>query len=405
MENTCGRKATTKPVSSKFNFTTRRLQKIVVPAGTKVKQLEYSDLGCTGLKLVLSCLTGNKVFYYRYRTLDSKKKILRIGESPALSIEEAREIANSYKVMIAQGLDPAVERKKILKRPTFKEFAVEVYLVEKKDKKSIADDRRKLENQLFAVFGDMILAEITRNDLKLYLDKVKKRSSNGNYNRQRALLNCIMNMAVVHGVIERNHVASIPKLHEETNHGRALLADEQIRLVNAVQERPYRTSVLAILLLIVTGMRKMECLSLKKSDISLSSKIINLRADNTKGNRARVVPLSPVSIDILTEALKLSKPQSPFLFPGRKGTHIKSVRKTFETAKLVAGVTRYRLHDNRHNFCTKLAEVNVPRRIIQQLSGHLSSAMLERYIHCDTQDTTLFDATNVMSDQLLQNAI
>ena len=375
-----------------------------MPLGGEVKQLEFSDLNTIGLKYVISCLTGTSVFYFRSRTLDGKRKTLRIGEFPAINIELAREIANSYKKMIAQGLDPALERRKMLTRPTFRDFAERVYLVEKRDKKSIVDDRRKL-NQMYGVFGDKILAEITRKELKQYLDTVKKRSSNANFNRWRALLHCFMNMAGTHGVIEQNHVASIPKLPETGKYGRALSAEEQKRLVKALQESKQKASALAILLLMATGMRKMECLSLKKGDLDLCSKIITLRAENTKGNVARIIPLSLASVDIVTEVTKISQSQSPFLFPGRKGGHIKSVRKTFEAAKAAAGVVDFRLHDTRHNFCTKLAEANVPRQVIKQLSGHCSSAMLERYIHSTKQDLVLFGATNSFSDQLLERVI
>jgi integrase len=405
MENTRGRKTTPKPVSRKFNFTTRRLQKIVVPAGINVKQLEFSDMSIIGLKAVVSCLTGSIVFYFRGRKLDGKKKTFRIGTFPAVPVEIAREIANSYKIMIAQGLDPAVERTKLLKRPTFKEFASDVYLVEKKDKKAIVDDRRKLENEMYAVFGDKILAEVSRNELKQYLDNVKKRSSNGNVNRHRALLNCIMNMAVSHGAIERNHIASIPKLPEPTNHGRSLSLSAQQRLVEVLWESRQKVSSLAILLLIATGMRKMECLSLKKNDVDLVNKVITLRAENTKGNLSRVVPLSPFSIDIFAEIQKLSKPSNPFIFHGKKGKNLTTVRKTFETAKAMAGIKNFRLHDTRHNFCTILAEANVDRAVIKQLSGHRSSAMLDRYIHSNKQDETLFDATNLFSDQLFKKVV
>lgn len=40
-----------------------------------------------------------------------------------------------------------------------------------------------------------------------------------------------------------------------------------------------------------------------------------------------------------------------------------------------------RMHDLRHTFCTRLAEVGVPESTMLALMGHMSRAMLERYSH------------------------
>ena len=56
------------------------------------------------------------------------------------------------------------------------------------------------------------------------------------------------------------------------------------------------------------------------------------------------------------------------------------VRRTFERAKRLAGITRrFRFHDLRHTFGSRLASKNVSIQVISKAMGHTSIAMTMRY--------------------------
>jgi integrase len=60
-------------------------------------------------------------------------------------------------------------------------------------------------------------------------------------------------------------------------------------------------------------------------------------------------------------------------------------KKTWERVRVTAGV-KYRWHDPRHTFITRLAEnPSVSEETVRSLAGHVSRRMLERYSHIRTR--------------------
>jgi site-specific recombinase XerD len=73
----------------------------------------------------------------------------------------------------------------------------------------------------------------------------------------------------------------------------------------------------------------------------------------------------------------MDKPASPSsrVFP------LHSPRYWFATALVEAKIARYRWHDNRHTFCSRLAMRGENMKVIQQLAGHKTIQMSARYAH------------------------
>ena len=66
----------------------------------------------------------------------------------------------------------------------------------------------------------------------------------------------------------------------------------------------------------------------------------------------------------------------------------------WETALDDSKVTRYRWHDNRHTFCSRLAMKGVNLKVIQTLAGHKTITMTARYAHLD--DASLRAAVDML---------
>jgi len=369
-----------------FAFNDRRLVRLKpLKTGKPTNQTEYSDKLCIGLRLIQSNLTNRKKFYHRYEDLNGKKKTLKIGEYPAVNVELARKIANENKALLAQGLDPVRERKKEQKKLTFRQFAEQIYLPDiMPHKKSWVDDKRKLERDMYQTFGEKLLTDITKGDFAQYINSIRNRTSNSTANRHRALLSSIINMAIDHEMLTKNHVQHIKKFPESTEHGRCLTDEELARMLMTLSTANNKMSALAILLLFATGMRKSECLQLEWRNIDYDRCMAKLEMETTKGSRVHHVTLNSAAINALKELNKLRQADSPYVFPGVRGKHLTTVRKTFESCKKVAGIENFRLHDCRHNFCTMLRDLGVSPSTIQKLIGHRSATMTQRYIHHDT---------------------
>jgi integrase len=385
-------------LSRKLIFTNNRLEKLSVPKSSTCNQIEYSDLACVGLKLIHSCLTGRKKFHQRLFLPGGKKTGINLGEFPAVSVELAREIANANKALAAQGINPTVERQKRLNKLTFKEFSEQMYIpLAKTTKRSWRDDLSKLEKDMYPSFGTKPLEELTKSDVIKYIAKIQKRTSNSTANRHRALLSYMLNVAIDHELLEKNVVESVSKYGERTKFGRSLTADEQEKLLIVLGEEVNQKAALAIKLLLMTGMRKMECLQIKWRNINFDEKHVTLEMATTKGKRERNVVLNSSAMAIIEKLKNHRETGNPYIFPGsNKGMNLTTVKRTFERCKKAAGITNFRLHDCRHNFCSLLVAENVSQPVIQELLGHRSPAMTQRYIHL--QPKTLHESAQLVSN-------
>lgn len=395
--------AVNKPATSRFSFTDNKLRKLILKKSNKTNQTEYSDVVCVGLKLIHSHITDRKMFHQRYRLHNGKKKTLKIGEFPAVNVELARKIANANKALLAEGLDPAQQRKQQVEKLTFRQFAEQIYLPEiEARKKSWQDDKGKLEKDMYPLFGNKPLVDITKGDVTQYITSIRNRTSNSTANRHRALLSSMMNMAIDHEILTRNNVQHIKKLPEYSEHGRKLTDEELAGLMDALATASNQVAALAIKLLLATGMRKSECLQLEWSNIDYVGCVAKLEEGKTKGNRAHHPPLNDFAITTLRELEKLRQANNPYVFPGKNGKSLTTVRTTFEHCKKLAGIENFRLHDCRHNFITRLSDAGTPSHIVQRLVGHQSLAMTQRYTHHNPD--ILREASQIASNQLVSAA-
>ena len=50
-----------------------------------------------------------------------------------------------------------------------------------------------------------------------------------------------------------------------------------------------------------------------------------------------------------------------------------------------AKVKKYRWHDNRHTFCSRLVQAGKSLKVVQELAGHRDIKMTARYAHLDQE--------------------
>jgi len=138
-----------------------------------------------------------------------------------------------------------------------------------------------------------------------------------------------------------------------------------------------------------SGLRVSELAGLRLSRVNLDEGFMVVEG---KGDKQRLVPMSPVSIDLirdyLPERARLNiKPDSrDILFLNRRGGAMTRVMIFYVVRDLAAaaGITKkVSPHTLRHSFATHLLEGGASLRAIQELLGHESIATTEIYLHLD----------------------
>lgn len=141
-------------------------------------------------------------------------------------------------------------------------------------------------------------------------------------------------------------------------------------------------------LLYATGLRVSELLSLKLSNLHLTSKIIKLVG---KGQKERIVPVNDYAIKLLREYIINTRPKliktlkdPGFLFLNNRGQAMtrQGFFKILRIACREAGITKeVSPHTLRHSFATHLLEAGTDLRLIQELLGHEDIATTQIYTH------------------------
>ncbi len=139
------------------------------------------------------------------------------------------------------------------------------------------------------------------------------------------------------------------------------------------------------------GLRVSELVNLEISRIAPDDRYIVVTG---KGNKQRMVPVSPVAIDCIRAYMAGSRGRVPVkpsarnvLFLNRRGDRL-TRQMIFQIVKRLAfeaGIDKkISPHTLRHSFATHLLEGGANLRAIQQMLGHESIETTEIYLHLDT---------------------
>lgn len=138
------------------------------------------------------------------------------------------------------------------------------------------------------------------------------------------------------------------------------------------------------------GLRVSELCNLEISNVNLENRFIIVTG---KGSKQRMVPMSEVSVDLITDYLANERAEVPvkpgeegILFLNRRGRRLSRVMIFYIIRDLaaLAGIKKeVSPHTLRHSFATHLLEGGANLRAIQQMLGHESIATTEIYLHMD----------------------
>lgn len=273
-----------------------------------------------------------------------------------------------------------------------------------KKPRSISSDRSLIHNHIIPLLGSIHMAAVTRQHIEgLRNDvlvgktapadrKAKQLSQRGGQpvrggagvaNRCLTLLSKMFNLAEDWGLRPQNSnpVRRI-KRYREQRCERFLSFDELSRIGSALDDcqnsgRIDIYAATAIRLLVLTGARLNEVLSLEWSWVDLNRRLL-LLPDSKTGRKA--IKLSQPAIDVLTATPRLEL--NPFVIVGaRPGRHLVNLQKPWQRICDTARVEKVRLHDLRHTFASIAASQGNSLPTIGALLGHRSSLTAARYAH------------------------
>lgn len=186
---------------------------------------------------------------------------------------------------------------------------------------------------------------------------------------------------------------------------KTLSQQELRRVLDYVATRKHAARNRAMLLMThYAGMRVGEVAALRVEDVlDKEGNVrdeIRLDADQTKGNRGRVVVVAEKLRKELAKYISLYKPKNPDhkLFYTQKrmreGFDANTLANHFHRMYAAVGIEGASSHSGRRSFITSLASKAVNVRVLMALAGHRNIATTQRYI--DINDNQLRAAVEMV---------
>lgn len=259
--------------------------------------------------------------------------------------------------------------------------------------------RRSLLSHLRAYFDKRKLQDITPSIVERYrlkrlstpiefktkdgkVSKTRTRSITA-VNRELQLLRRMLNVAIAEGWITKSpftNAGSLISIADECKRERIITREEEERLLAACsKKREHLRSML--ICAIDTGMRKSEMIKLKWADIDLDQRIITVVAFNTKTARERQVAMTERLAVELESLYEQSTGDRETLVFGIKD----NFKRSFNAARMMAGLPDVRLHDLRHTHATRLIAEHIPLGEVGRVLGHTQPSTTYRYVNANKE--------------------
>jgi integrase len=289
-----------------INFTKAALENL--PRPTEQKRKFYKDTRVKELSLAVQ-ESGYKSFYVT-KWINGKSERILLGKFPDLTVEQARKGAQALLGQIASGINPQNEKRKLRHDLTLGEF-FDQYMERhsKVHKKSWKYDEREIPRFL-KVWFHRKLSDITKPEVRLLIDKIIAKSGKYQANRILERLRAMYNKAIEWGWEGLNPTAGIKK-HREKKRDRFIKPNEMPYFFRALNEDENETAKDFIWMLLLTGARKTNTMTMRWEDILWELK--EWRIPDTKNDDPFVVVLTPRALEILKK--RYLKSQSAWVFP------------------------------------------------------------------------------------------
>ncbi len=362
------------------NGTISRRTVEALPAGDREAVFWDRELSGFGVRVYPS---GSKVYLVQTRS-GGKSKRVTIGRHGVLTAEQARRKAAMLISGIKAGQEPVLAASPQANGPTLAELG-ERYLREhvavRCKPTTAAAYRHALERFLLPAFGSLPLGAINRDQVASL--HYRLHGTPAMANQVVETLSRLFTMAEAWEVApEGGNPCRFVKKYEKRSCERFLSEQEFRRLGKVLSEleaegRISASGVTALRLLMLTGCRRNEVLTLRWEDVDLEAGELRLRDAKTG---ARWVALSPAARSVLATIPRL--PDNPWVIAGgRPGRRLANLNALWVVVRRRAGLEDVRIHDLRHSFASRALALGEGLAMIGKLLGHRQVQTTARYAH------------------------
>jgi len=268
-------------------------------------------------------------------------------------------------------------------RITFEDMATDVTNDYKVNGKKSFNRMVDSLDHLKSYFGGYKAQAITTDRIKAYsLERQENGAANGTINRELSALKRMFNLAIQAGRIYQKPY--IPMLKEDNVRSGFFELGEFLAARDAMAD--YLKPVVTFAY--YTGWRKNEILKLRWNQVDLEAQIVRLEPGTTKSGKGRIIALEGELLELIQAQWEKRKVAEipgestallcPFVFH-RNGKPIRDLRKAWNRACAVAGVSGRIFHDLRRTAIRNMVRAGNHERVVMAISGHKTRSVFDRY--------------------------
>lgn len=358
------------------------------------KYIHYRDEDIPGFVLEYR-YTGKGTWYFQYRDLNKKLRLLRLGTLADIAPAEARSQAYNLHQLVKRGEDPRGNVAAQAGSLTLEQFVTRYYLPYITVKKrSWSLDQRILRLHVLPMLGQNCMRHIRHMDIVSQQNTMKSSGfAASTCNRVLIVLKSLFTFAVRWGLLnqEENPCREV-KLFAEMEQRKRYLSPQQARdMLEFLDAYKHLPSAQAIQLLLFTGARKSEILTARWEYVDTERRLLTV--PRSKSGKTRHIPLSNAAMNVLQSVPRHDNQEWVFFNPAT-GTHLSSVFGLWTKMRQQLGLEDFRLHDLRHSFASFLVNSGRSLYEVQECLGHQTPRMTMRYAHLSSE--SLVKAANAV---------
>lgn len=303
--------------------------------------------------------SGTKVWsvYYWER---GRKRNKSPGRWPDMGIRAARAERDRIKALAAGANAITLE--------AFAEEYITSWAQPNKD--SWREDRRMIDKDIIPELGDRPIVQITRRDCTRVVDRVQKRGAPDMTARTHACLRRLLQYAVDRGIRDDNP-ASRMGVRQSDARDRVLGSEELVAWWRSLQAEEIPPGPrIALSLVLATGQRPGEVLTMEPKDIDRIDQLWNIPREKAKNNHAHVVPLTDWAQALIDEARGLW-PTARYVIPIAAST----MRDWMRASVKAAEIDRATPHDLRRTVATWLGRLGYTGTVQDKVLNHVDQSV------------------------------
>jgi integrase len=350
-------------------------------------RIELCDTELPGLYIeVRSTSPGQGTYYVRYKNRERKTCHQKIGRTTDISLTDARKKARQLKAEIQLGADPRGQARAEKAVLTLDEFFTEHYLpYVKPRKRSWKSDATLYRHRVKAAFGHKRLNQITRQEVQNFHSSIHNEGlAPATCDHYIKFIRRCLNLALDWNMVSSNPLARLPLFNPDNKVEHLLSAAQLQDLLGVLSTYKARAVCQIALFLLSTGCRISEALKATWSQVDLGTRTWRIPASNSKSKRARSVPLNDSAIEVLSQLDTKGVYDHVFINKVTQKPYT-TIMKVWERIREKAGLPHLRIHDLRHQYASFLVNAGRSLYEVQQILGHSSPVVTQRYAHLSTR--------------------